>query len=153
MIKKLLVFTVIILVCSSGLFSFEIGLIGGNITKPSHSVYGLSAGMGFLIPMIKFEIEVFKVHEAEAPQLQNIITGGIKLRPKMGKFSPYAIIGIGTEFEKLEFDFDQYEKFTFIGGGVHYNVAGMVSLRADVRFLNYSDYNRTRLTGGIFIHF
>ena len=153
MIKKLLVFIVIMLICSVGLFSFEIGLIGGTITEPSHSVYGLSAGMGFLIPMLKFEVEVFKVHEAEFPQLPNIITGGIKLWPKMGKFSPYAIVGIGTEFEKLEFDFDEYERFTFIGGGVHYSIAGMISLRADVRFLNYSGFNRTRLTGGIFIHF
>lgn len=143
----------IFLLFSYGLFSFEAGITIGTITKPSRLNYGLSGGMGFLVPMVKFELEIYRKADTVAPEVQNAVTGGIKFRPKMGKFAPYAIVGFGTEFSGLGFDFDDYESFTFIGGGVHYYAAGMISLRADIRFLNYSGYNRTRLSAGLFFHF
>ncbi len=144
---------VVVSLCSVSSFAFEIGAIGGTITNPSHSVYGVSGGMGMLVPMIKFELELYRIHGAEFPEFSNVITGAVKFRPKLGKFSPYAVLGAGAEFDSLGFDFDDYAKFTFIGGGVHYNITGMLSLRGDVRFMNYSGYNRTRISGGLFIHF
>jgi len=143
----------VFLVFSYGLFSFEAGLTIGTVTNPSRTNYGLSGGMGFLVPMVKFEIEIYRKSDTEALDPKNAVTTGIKFRPRLGKFGPYAVIGIGTEFNSLGFDFDEYENFSFIGGGVHYYLAGIISLRADIRFLNYSGYNRTRFTAGLFFHF
>jgi hypothetical protein len=153
MIKKVLLLLIVLGLCSTGLSAFEVGLIGGTITNPNHSVYGVSGSMGFLVPMVKFELELYKIHGTEFPELPNAITGGIKFRPKLGKFAPYAVLGAGVEFDSLGFDFDDYEKFTFIAGGVYFYITGMISLRGDIRFHNYSGYNRTRLSAGIFFHF
>ena len=155
MVKKIAVFTVVFLVCSYAvhLHSIEAGAIIGSINKPSRLNYGLSASMGFLVPMVKFEIELYKKANTEAPELSNAITGGVKFRPKFGKFAPYAVAGFGVDFKSITLDFDDYESFSFLGGGLHLFVSGMLSLRADVRFLNYSGYNRTRLSAGLFIHF
>ena len=143
----------VLLVFSYGLFSFEAGVTIGNISNPSQTTYGLSGSMGFLVPMVKFEIEIYRKSDTDGLGLKNAASTGIKFRPKMGKFGPYAIIGVGSDFDKLGFDSDNYENFTFIGGGVHYYAAGIISLRADIRFLNYSGYNRTRFTAGLFFHF
>jgi hypothetical protein len=153
MTKKFFLYLLLSLCCTVGLFSFEIGLVGGNISKPSHTIYGISGGMGMLVPMIKIEVEFLKVREPELLEYPNIMTLAIKFRPKLGKFAPYGVLGVGAAFESLQFDLKDYDKFTFVGGGVHYYVAGMFSLRGDIRFMNYSGFNRTRLTGGIFLHF
>jgi hypothetical protein len=153
MIKKSILFMLVLLLFSYGLFAFEAGVTIGTISKPSRLNYGLSVGMGLLIPMVKLEIEVYRKADTEVPELKNTVTGGIKFRPKMGKFAPYAIVGVGAESASFGFEFDEYESFTFIGGGVHYYLAGMISLRADIRFLNYSGCNRTRLSTGLFFHF
>jgi hypothetical protein len=149
----LFVMTAMLFMCSTALYSFEIGLIGGRLTKPSHNLYGVSGGMGMFVPMLKLEVEIYRLSGVDYFEYPNGVTIGIKFRPKLGKFSPYAVIGIGADFDTLGFQLDEYEKFTFIGGGVHFHVAGMLSLRGDVRFLNYTGYNRTRLTAGVFIHF
>lgn len=130
----------------------ELGVIGGNISNPSHLNYGLSGSFGFLIPMVKFEYEYTRKVDPAVLELPNTITGGIKFRPSFGRFMPYAVLGIGTEFRSFSFDFDEYESFTFIGGGIHYKIMALFSLRADIRFLNFSDYNRTRISAGIFFH-
>jgi hypothetical protein len=154
MSKKIALFTVLFLVGSFAvhLHSIEVGAIVGNISKPSRLNYGLSAGMGFLVPMVKFEIEVYRLANTEALELPNAITGGVKFRPKFGKFAPYAVVGFGAEFKRIGLDFDEYESFTFLGGGLHIFVTGMISIRGDVRFLSYSGYNRTRLSAGLFLH-
>jgi hypothetical protein len=153
--KKIAVFTVVFLVFSYTvhLYSIEVGAIIGSINKPSRLNYGLSTSMGFLVPMVKFEIELYKKANTETPELPTAITGGLKFRPKFGKFAPYAVAGFGVDFKSISFDFDDYESFTFLGGGLHLFVTGMLSFRADLRFLNYSGYNRTRLSAGLFLHF
>ncbi len=153
MIKKIFLVIFVFLVFTYGLFSFEAGITIGTISNPSRLNYGLSGGMGFLVPTVKFEMEIYRKADTAAPGMQNAAAVGFKFRPKFGKFAPYAIVGLGTDFAGLSFDFDEYESFTFIGGGVHYYLADMISMRADIRFLNYSGFNRTRLTAGLFLHF
>ena len=143
----------VFLLFSWGLFSFEAGVTIGTISNPSRMNYGLSGGMGFLLPTLKFEMEIYRKADTEELEMKNTAAVGIKFRPKLGKFAPYAIVGMGAEFSSLSFDSEKSESFTFIGGGVHYYLAGMISLRADVRFLNFPGFNRTRLTGGLFVHF
>ena len=154
MSKKMALFTVAIIVCSYAvhLHAIEVGALAGNITNPSRLNYGFSVGMGFLAPMVKFEIEAYRLADTEALELRNAITGGVKFRPRFGKFAPYAVVGFGAEFKRISLDFDKYESFTFLGGGLHIFVTGMISLRGDIRFLNYSGYNRTRLSAGLFLH-
>ena len=141
------------LIFSVGLFPVEVGIFAGTISNPSHSHYGLSAGLGFLVPLVKFEFELYRQSGTEDPELPNAITAGIKFRPKFGKFWPYAVVGVGTEFRHFSLDFNKYDSFTFLGGGIHYKIMAVLSLRADLRFLNYSEYNRTRLSAGLFAHF
>ena len=129
-------------------FSFEFGMLAGVISKPSKLTYGLSAGAGFIVPMLKFEAEIYKISDTEHDGL----TFGIKFRPKFGKLSPYAILGVGTEYKKFDFRTSSYKWFTFVGGGLHIRLMGSASLRLDVRYLNFSKKSRVRLTAGIFIH-
>jgi len=153
MIKRIFLTVVILVLCTYGLFSIEAGLIGGRVTNPSHTLYGLSGTMGFIVPMIKFEVELYKMTDVAFPGFEKAATCAVKFRPKFGKFSPYAVAGFGAEFDKISFHSDEYDSFTFVGGGVHYYITGMISVRGDVRFLNYSGFNRTRLSAGVFIHF
>ncbi|MCK4835553.1 MAG: hypothetical protein KAT17_02905 [Candidatus Aminicenantes bacterium] len=128
--------------------SIELGLIGGNMSNPSELSYGFSGGFGLFIPLLKMEIEWSPLPESEL----NAFSASIKLRPKFGKMSPFVVIGIGTEFEKLGFDFDQYDWFSLIGGGFHYYFNGFFSFRLDIRFQNFSDRNRIRIGLGVFFH-
>jgi hypothetical protein len=137
---------------STGLFSLELGVIGGNISNPSYLNYGLSTSLGFLVPLVKFEFEYTRKVDTEGLELPNAFSGGIKFRPKFGRFMPYAVVGIGTEFQSFNLDFDEYKSFTFVGGGIYYKMMAVFSIRADIRFLNFSGYNRTRLTAGLFFH-
>jgi hypothetical protein len=136
---------------STGLFSLELGVIGGNISNPSHLNYGLSTSLGFLVPLVKFEFEYTRKADAEELEFPNSFSGGIKFRPSFGRFMPYAVVGIGTDFRSINLDFDEYESYTFIGGGIYYKMMAVFSVRADIRFLNFSGYNRTRLTAGLFL--
>ena len=145
---KPIVFLVFLSICSLSVHSFELGLIGGTQSNPSNTVYGLSMGSGFLIPMVKLEIEGVKLGNSG----YKMLSGGIKFRPRLGIFSPYAIVGAGSEFESFSFQFSQYNNFTFFGVGAHVHLLYLVSLRGDIRFYNYPDYNRTRFTAGIFVH-
>jgi hypothetical protein len=130
------------------IFAIEVGLIGGNISNPSKFNYGISGGSGMFIPMLKFELEFYQLAESTRKGL----TTGIKFRPKLGKLAPFMIVGAGTEMEKITFQLSEYDFFTFIGGGIHYFAIRNLSLRLDVRFLNFSAANRTRLEAGIFFH-
>jgi len=103
--------------------------------------------------MVKVEVELYKKAESEEPEMPNIISAALKFRPKFGQFWPYGVVGVGAEFKRFNLDSDEHEGFTFVGGGVHYQMMAVVSLRADIRFLNFRDYNRTRISGGIFFNF
>jgi hypothetical protein len=150
--KKITTAVFLCLFFSIGLYSWELGLIGGNISNPSHLNYGLSSGFGFLIPLVKFEVELTRQTNIEDPGFPNAITGGIKFRPTFGRYMPYAVVGIGAEFKRFSLDHDKYDSFTFIGGGIHYKMMALFSIRADLRFLNFTGFNRTRLTAGLFFH-
>jgi hypothetical protein len=152
MMKKIAIFAVLSVFLVTGLFAIEVGLIGGTVTNPSHTTYGISSSIGFFVPLIKFEFELSRKTGVEAPEVPNVVTGGIKFRPKFGRFMPYAVLGVGTEFKRFKLDFHKYDSFTFVGGGLHYKVAGILSLRGDIRFLNFSDDNRVRFTAGLFLH-
>lgn len=128
----------------------ELGVTGGMETKETRFTYGLSGSMGFLIPMLKFEIEGYKITGIEVGEMPGGVMFGLKFKPKLGQISPYGVVGVGAEMEEISLDFDTMETYTYIGGGLYYKVAPMISLRADFRFLNFSGYNRIRLTGGIF---
>ena len=148
MIKKGVVFIVLICFLPCFIHSFEFGVIAGVISKPSSFVYGLSGGMGFIVPMMKFEVELYKITDTP----NDVLSGGIKFRPKLGKLSPYAVIGVGTEFVKFDFESKNYEWFTFIGGGIHLKITGPATVRFDIRYLNFSNLSKVRFSGGIFIH-
>jgi hypothetical protein len=153
MVKKIILLTVFFMSVSSEAFAFEFGVTGGIMSKSSSNFnYGIAGGTGFMIPMLKFEFEFYKMKGAEPPDRPSVITAGIKFRPKFGKLTPYGIIGVGGEFEYLTFNFGKYDKFTFIGGGAHLFFSDMISIRADIRFLNFSASNRIRFSGGIFFH-
>lgn len=147
MIKK----TVIVAVCfflTLNAFALDAGLIAGSISQPSSFFYGLSAGSGTIVPLLKFEFEGYRIKESG----WNSLSAAVKLRPKFGRFAPYAILGAGGEFEKLNFRFSEYRFYSMVGGGLHIFFTSMFSLRFDLRFLHFSDLNKTRISGGFFLH-
>ena len=129
-------------------FALDAGLIAGSINQPSSFFYGLSAGSGTIVPMLKFEFEGYKIKESGL----NSLSAAVKFRPKFGSFAPYAFLGAGSEFEKLNFRFSEYRFYTMAGGGFHIFFTSMFSLRFDLRFLHFSDLNKTRVSGGFFLH-
>ena len=129
-------------------FALDLGLIAGSISRPASFFYGLSAGSGTIVPMLKFEFEGYRIRETG----WNSLSAAVKLRPKFGKLAPYAVLGAGGEFEKLNFRFSEYKFYTYIGGGLHLFFTSMFSLRFDLRFLHLPDANKTRISGGFFIH-
>jgi hypothetical protein len=125
------------------------GLIGGSISsQPPSFFYGLSAGMGLIVPMLKLEFEGYKIKESGL----NSLSAAVKFRPKFGTFAPYAVLGAGGEFEKLNFRFSEYHFYTMAGCGFHVFFSPMFSLRLDLRFLHFSDIDNTCVSGGIFMH-
>jgi hypothetical protein len=83
------------------------------------------------------------------------ITGlslGIKIRPKIGAFGPFAVVGGGAEMESLNFDFGDYEWFFFIGAGTHFYFKKFLSIRGDFRYLKFSGRDFFRYGLGVFFH-
>lgn len=136
-----------------GLKATEIGLTAGMESNESHFTYGLSGSFGFLLPVLELEVEGYRMTGTGYNEMPGGLTCGVKFRPNLGLISPYGVVGVGAEMESIDFDFGEMEKYTFIGGGIYYKVVPVIALRADIRFLNFSGYNRLRLTGGVFIHF
>ncbi len=164
-IVKMVVLLMSVWFGGASLYGFEFGVTGGVLTNTDGSGfnYGLSASSGLLIPMLKLEVEYYRLKTpdlntppetgtaANIPFKQNTLTTGVKFRPKVGRISPYVIAGVGMEFEKLGFQLSKFNKFAFFGGGVMVKLKAMVSLRADIRFLNFSDGTKTRISGGVFV--
>lgn len=147
--NKKTIFLVGILFLSLNAFALDLGLIAGSVSgQPSSFFYGLSAGSGTIVPMLKFEFEGWRIKETG----WDALSAAVKFRPKFGVFAPYAVLGAGGIFEKLNFHFGDYRFYTFAGGGFHLFFASMFSLRFDLRFLHFSDLNQTRISGGFFIH-
>jgi len=128
--------------------ALDAGFIAGSSNQPTSFCYGLSAGSGTIVPMVKFEFEGFRIKELG----QNSLSAAVKFRPKFGNFAPYVFVGAGGEFAKLTFHFSEYGFYTMAGGGFHIFFSSMFSLRFDLRFLHFSDIDRTRVSGGVFIH-
>jgi hypothetical protein len=133
---------------STGLYSLEAGFIAGHLSLDSANFYGLSAGSGIFIPLTRLEFEGYRF----SGPATNTLTAGIAFRPKLGRVAPYMIIGAGADFEKLNFHFSDYRAFSFLGGGCHLFLSSILSLRFDIRFIHSRDENRTRLSGGVFLH-
>ena len=146
--NKKTIFLAGILLVSLNAIALDLGLVAGSISQPASFFYGLSVGSGTIVPMLKFEFEGCRISETG----MNSVSAAVKFRPKFGKFAPYAVLGAGGEFEKLTFHFSEYGFYTFVGGGFHIFFTSMVSLRADLRFLNLPEANKARISGGIFIH-
>lgn len=154
--RKFAVFCIILSIAGVSAHAVELGLTAGHMSKTydSGTHYGIVGGTGMIVPLVKLEFEMYrKSGEYPVGEFSNGMSLGIKLRPQWGKLAPYGIIGFGTEYETVGLDFDEYNSFTFFGGGVHFFFSGMVSLRGDVRFYSFSDSTRTRLSAGVFIHF
>jgi len=153
MIKKYALVLSLLIMFSTGLLGIEVGIFAGSVSKPKHNLAGLSVGTGFMVPMLKLEAEYYKMTNVSLLELPKAISIGVKVRPRFGSLAPYGIVGIGMEFDKFNFKSSESDKFSFIGGGLHFYITGMVSLRGDVRLLHFKYGNRTRVTGGVFIHF
>jgi hypothetical protein len=147
MIKKTVLLAGMLLLSLNAL-ALDLGLVAGSLSHPAGFTYGLSAGSGTIVPMLKFEFEGCRISESG----WNTLSAAVKFRPKFGIFAPYAVLGAGGEFEKLNFHFSNYRFYTFAGGGFHIFFTSMFSLRFDLRFLHFSDLDKTRISGGFFIH-
>lgn len=128
--------------------SIELGFILGDINKSTGLCYGVSVGSGMIIPIVKFEFEYYKIADSDYKAL----TTGLKIKPRIGDFSPYAVLGVGTDFIKFNLVLDDYRKFAFYGAGLYYYFLKMLSVRIDLRILNYSEFSNTRISGGIYIN-
>jgi len=147
-IKKFFLINFILILLTSVILPIEFGFIAGKNTKPSASTLGFSVGSGFFVPMVKFEFELMKQKSIGFTDMQ----AGLKIRKKFGKFAPYAVIGAGARFEKFSIIFSNYDYFTYIGGGTHFYIFHLVSLRFDIRYQSYSKENNVRLSIGLFAH-
>ena len=146
--KKLYIIIIIFFLSLMPLKSIELGLIAGDINNSTGLCYGISVGSGMIIPIVKFEFEYYKIVDGDYKG----ITTGLKLKPRIGDFSPYILLGVGTDFEKFNFVLSDYKKFTFYGAGLYYYFLKMLSVRIDMRILNYSEFSKTRITAGIYIN-
>ncbi len=145
--KKTIFLFALLLLCLH-VRALDLGAVAGSVNRPSSFFYGISVGSGTIVPMLKFEFEGCRVSETG----WNSLSAAVKFRPKFGIIAPYAVLGAGGEFEKLNFKFSEYEFYTFFGGGLHIYFTSMLSLRADLRFQNFAAAERTRISGGIFLH-
>jgi hypothetical protein len=147
MTSKILVASVLLLLALQ-LPAFELGLAAGSISRPAGLCYGLSFSSGAFVPLVFLEFEGWRLDEGGLKQL----SAGVKVRPKLGSFSPYAIVGAGSEFRTLSLRFSEQDFFTFVGGGLHLYLSGMLSLRGDLRLQRLPSGNRFRASAGLFIH-
>lgn len=128
--------------------AIELGVIGGRIGDPSEFYYGLSGGAGLLVPMLKLEVELIRVPDSGHTDL----SVGVKIRPRLGSFGPFAVVGGGAQMDRLNLDFGEYDWFTFIGAGVHFYLKGFLSIRGDFRYMRFSSRNFFRYGLGAFFH-
>lgn len=147
-IRKIIPFFILVILLTVNSIAVEFGLIAAKNTEPSATTLGFSAGAGLFIPMVKFEFEMMKQTDISFKEM----AVGVKIRKKVGSIAPYVVIGAGTRYEKFSITFSGYDYFTYIGGGLHYYILHLFSLRADVRYQSYSDVNNVRLSIGIFAH-
>ena len=147
MIKKT-VFLFLCLLLAAEASALEVGAIAGSISPPGTFFYGVSAGFGIIVSIIRLEFEGCQIREWD----MNSLSAAVKFRPKFGKFAPYVLLGAGGEFEKLNFEFSEYSFYSMMGCGLQLLFSSRFSLRVDLRWLHFSDEDQTRVSGGIFFH-
>jgi hypothetical protein len=148
--KRMLCLLAVLGLAATALPAIEAGLIAGPINHETSMAYGFSVGSGFPVPFLKLEFELYKISDESVKSM----SGAIKFRTKLGPLSPYAALGVGAQFGKLSFRFKQdYDGYSFLALGTHLHMSPMVSLRFDIRFLQFAaNLNRTRISGGVFLH-
>lgn len=149
----------LVLVLSTSLMGMEFGAYAGTLNESGTTLLGLSLDSGFLVPMLKLETEFYFFTAPE--RTGKVLTAGLKIRPKFGKISPYAVVGVGTEMERLDLSQAKDRYFTFVGGGLSIKIAPMLSVRLDARFQRHGKtvssapltkvVNFTRFSGGLFL--
>ena len=147
-LKAISIAIITIALFSMKIRAIEFGVFVAKSNQPVSFNIGFSGGLGLLIPFLKLEIEAVNQKDAG----KHLLTGAIKFRPKLKKFAPYVTLGAGSEFERFHLRFREYDFFTFVGGGLHLYLIPNFSLRLDIRVLRFSEFNRTRIGIGAFIH-
>jgi hypothetical protein len=146
--KRVLVLLAVLLLAGR-LQAVDAGIFAGSLARSEGLSWGVGVDSGLLVPLLKLEAEGVKLGSTGMKSLSI----GVKLRPRFGNISPYLVIGLGTAFESLNFDFNKYDGFSFIGGGIHLFMVNLFSLRFDVRFWRFAlGDSRARLTAGLFLH-
>ncbi len=150
---------ILLVVSSASLAGMQFGAYVGTLNEAGTTLLGLSLDSGFLIPMLKLETEFYFFTAPE--RTGKVLTAGLKLRPKFGKISPYAVVGVGTELQRLDLSMAKDRYFTFVGGGMSIKVAPMLSIRLDARFQQHGKsltktpmleaVNFTRFSAGVFV--
>lgn len=135
----------------------EFGAYAGTLNETGTTLIGLTLDSGFLVPIVKIETEAYMFVGKE--RSGKVITLGLKIRPNLGRVAPYAVAGVGSEVERLDFSQAKDRYFTFIGGGVVVGLAAIFSVRLDIRFQQHGDnivtigendkVNYARFTAGI----
>lgn len=137
------------LLAGQSLQAINLGVMAGSVSKPSQSFWGFSGQMGMIVPVLKLDFEWARY---SGDPDTNAMTAGIMVRPKLGKISPFGVLGVGTEFDTISFEFSRYNSYSFFGFGVHLFLMDIMSLRADARFLHFTDHSRFRISAGLFVH-
>ncbi len=140
---------VLFLIGSLNIGALNLGFMAGTVSKPSRTFWGVSGQMGMIVPALKLELEWMRFPEDEMFNLH----AGIMFRPKTGKFSPYGVLGVGTSYDKIGNMFKRDNNYVYFGFGSHLFLISLLSVRADLRFLNYKDDHYFRISGGLFVHF
>lgn len=161
--KHIFVITVVMgIVCLSpthSLRAMEFGAYAGTLNETGTTLVGLTLDSGFLVPIVKVETEAYMFVGKE--RSGKVITLGLKIRPNLGRVAPYAVAGVGSEVERLDFSQAKDRYFTFIGGGLVVGLAAILSVRLDVRFQQHGEnsvtigendkVNYTRFTAGVVV--
>ncbi len=130
------------------LTAIDFGVFGGASGKPGKLVIGGSMRTAMLIPFTRLEFEASRGFDPS----HTVLTVSVQVTGKLGHFAPYALIGAGTSFERLNLRFSEYRTLTFFGGGIHLYLIEYLSLRGDLRFIRLAGENSTRLCAGLFLH-
>ena len=121
--------------------AMEFGAYAGTLNETGTTLIGLTLDSGFLVPIVKVETEAYMFVGKE--RSGKVITLALKIRPNLGRVAPYAVAGVGTELERLDFSQAKDRYFTFIGGGVVVGLAAIFSVRLDIRFQQHGESSVT----------
>ena len=137
---------VLVLLFSSNLgAAARIGLIGGMDTLRSEDFYyGLSATVGSRASHISLEVECYK-----SPFSFFWISAAAQIRLSSSNFTPYIVFGsaVRTDVPVILF----YTTYPFIGVGINQYFSSRLSIRGDIRWLEYGGTPKIRIGSGIFI--